>query len=203
MLKGSELGEQFLVECPPRLISAIVKTIKNAYKASELSVKQHLREEVQPQAWGYDRWLTIESELLYMAERMGITSHWRDNTENTHIGHVELHFEHFFLTAVRTNTKDSKPNYAQYRKNFAESNQGMLFELDPQPKDKKIWVAIQHVPNVKQGIPEFIRAVFYDNEYKHSCEAVDLMAIAHKYDRDQQAVELKPKVKIALKDQMS
>jgi|GEM_PF-7097941 len=200
MLQGNQISKQFKVECPPRVISAIVKSIKSAYASSQQHVKQHLREEVQPQAWGYDRWLTIDSELLDMADAMGIEKQWNKNTDKTHIGHTELHFKSFFMTAVRTNDVNRRPNFAQYRESFAQSNQGLLFVSERCSRSKKIWVALQHVPDTQTGMPQSVRAVFYDNEYKHACQAVDLLAIAHAHDSSGHRLELKPQVVVALKN---
>lgn len=200
MLKGTQISEKFQSECTPQMCSVIVKTIKNAYSFSRQSCSERLREEVQPQAWGYDRWLKIDSELLDMAETQKIEYRWCSNTEQTHIGHTELHTASFFMTAVRTNKSDSRPNFARYRENFAQSNQYMLFETNSGPTSNgKIWVALQHVPDTKTVLPSSIRAVFYDRDYKHACEPIDLMAIANAYDAAQNRVELKPQIVVALK----
>ncbi len=197
-IHGHEIHEQFKRHVPIDAVKGIVTAMEIGYQAAWDVCGRELCDEIRNQAWGYLRWLKIDSELMGVGQRYGKASHFELNTHNTHIGHTELHFGPFILTAIRTANQDSKPNKAAYRDCLAEANQLKLFERPAEDGSDvvKIWGAIQHVPDVKSHRPASIRVVFYDKDYALACPSIDLRAMIAAQTVVIKSVNLRPVVKI-------
>lgn len=183
MSQTDNLQDLFLKTVSGQVIRAIVRGIETGYRASSDCCKEQYAREVQHQAWGYHRWLQIDSELLAVGKRFGNVSRFESNTEQTHIGHTELHFGPLVLTATCVPTRGCIPKYAKYREKLAMSNQLSLFEERAalHAQNQKIWVAVMHVPNVAARAPLHIFAAFVTADQfgvGFACEHIDLMQIA-------------------------
>lgn len=199
MIQTERLHDLFHREVPDQVVRAIVRAIETGYRASSECCQEQYAREIQHQAWGYHRWLQIDSELLAVGQRFGNTSRFESNTEQTHIGHTELHFGRLVLTATCVQTRGCIPKYAKYREQLAVSNQFSLFpeRVKRHAQNDKIWVAIMHVPNVAARTPLHIYAAFVTTDQDgvgFACEHIDLVQIAEA--QDSLVVHTKPALRL-------
>lgn len=170
-----ELHQLFDREVPAAAQRGIVKGIEVAYRVSDESCKRDYDARLWPQAWGYLRWLQVDSQLLAVGERFGKASQFPKNTPNTHIGHTELTFGQLVLSAACIQPGgNGKVRAAAYRDILSESNQLQLFERHA--KKKKLWAAILHVPNVAARVPLRIYIGFVAADYTFAAPKLDLVA---------------------------
>lgn len=156
------LVKKFGRDVPEAAQTAIFRAVELAYRTADELVRKELHEAMWDQSWGYFRWLKLDSELLSVGERFGHVSRFEKNTDQTHIGHTELHFGDLILTAAMVPVRGRKPRAAAYREFLAESNQLQLFEERRRNQEKgKLWAVILHVPNVSGRTPLHVDVGFF------------------------------------------
>ena len=171
-----QLVARFDQSVPPEAQKGIVRAINSAYSAANEIAKKELDQRMWPQAWGYLRWLKVDSELLSVGERFGRVARFASNTEDTHLGHTELHFGDLVLTAACVQSRGRRPRAATYRDLFAESNQALLFEEMRQhiTGKNKIWAVVMHVSNVAAKVPLHIDVGFFAKDRSLAAPLIDL-----------------------------
>lgn len=199
----TDLHQQLLAHVPVEAQRAIVRAFKMAYSMSEEICNREFDERQRVQSWGYVRWLKIDSELLKVGERFGRVEHFPCNTENTHIGHTELHFGPFILTATRIQDRGRVPSHAAWRERLATLNETSLFEcmrgIEP-TNSGQIWAPLLHVPNVHDRTLKGLYVGFLTSENRYACEHFDLLAHVDQM-KEPSRVEMKPsRPLIKLKD---
>lgn len=166
---------------PPEAQRGIVRALISAYRLSWEHCEQLYDERIRAQAWGYLRWLQTDNELLGVGDRFGKVGKFMKNTDQTHLGHAELHFGQIVLTAAAVQVGRGKPRQAAYRDLLAESNQLQLFQHHA--KKKQIWGVILHTPNSVTHRPLRIQVGFIAKDYEgFAAELIDLKAIVDAMD---------------------
>lgn len=176
---------------------AIYRAIHTAYEAADEMARRELHEKFAPQAWGYFRWLKLDSELMSVGERFGNASVFEYNTPDTHIGHTELHFGRIMLTAACVPIKGRKPRPAAYRDMLAENNQLELFEQQrKRVPDCQIWAVVLHVPNVPARRPLHIHVGFISPDNQLAAQLIDLKSrVEQMADTQSSSPQVRPQLR--------
>lgn len=190
------LHQRFDNAVPQVAQAAIVKGIEVAYRLSDEECKREYDQRLHTQAWGYLRWLRVDSELLGVGDRFGKVGFFKPNTESTHIGHTELHFGDIVLTAASIQARGRRPRSAAYRDLLAESNQLGLFEHHRTANKDKLWGLILHVPNVAARHPLDVLVGFLTRDGF----AGELIDLKKRMRRVSQQVEVLPTLRIRQKE---
>ena len=166
-LTPSQLEELFQTNVPSEFQSALVRMLFHSYANSWSTVRDQFDQALWEQAWGYQRWLQVDSDLLSLASRFsraGAEGRCERNTPGTAMRHAEVQFDRVVITAACVRERGEYPREAKYRSTLAVPNQGILFGSYEREPASPLYAIVLHVPDGTIRQPEHIDIAFPDGD---------------------------------------
>lgn len=198
------LAKIFFDSVPEQVCQALPRCLSAGYADAWRQVKDNLDPRIWQQAWGYNRWLTIDSQLLAFAMRfreVGVVAKFKHNTVATHMKHTELQIGRVVLTAAAVMMRNDYPKEATYRTTLAESNQPLLFPNRKPRADHPLYVILRHVPNTSTRQPLHADITFPDGLRGWAADPLPLLELYPLTNTEREEVADLPTPKMVEEDQ--
>ena len=173
-----DLATLFHSEVPDALLKDLCRAICRGHQQAHAYCSLHYRDEEAHDARAHICRAHVDTNIRDIVPRHeGVTAKSRQNVAKNCF-HACVYCGRFFLTASSVSSPGEIVREAEFRNNYAFSNQFHLFEkeLDP-PKDGSIYGIILHGESKKHpGYPSFLQVAFlHPNGKEYIAQPIDLL----------------------------